>query len=232
MIPRYLYIPFIPLPNVVFFPQALLPLHIFEPRYRRMVEAILTGDRLMGVALLKPGWEETYYESPPVYRVFGIGKIVEHEKLPNGNFDIWLSGLERVEILNEVQQKPFRVAKVQTLDDDFSPYDGINVSVARRELTGLSRQIIEADSSFRGTFAKGVEGRLYPGALADFAIGHLCPDIYERQCVLNEVNVVRRLRLVSVQARLRLREALERRQAHSAQPGATVEFPLPDYLTE
>ena len=58
MLPRH--IPIFPLPNVVLFPNVFLPLHIFEPRYRDMVTEALGGDRLIGMVLLKPGWQADY----------------------------------------------------------------------------------------------------------------------------------------------------------------------------
>ncbi|MGH7405380.1 MAG: LON peptidase substrate-binding domain-containing protein, partial [Candidatus Methylomirabilales bacterium] len=77
-------IPIFPLPNVVFFPHTLLPLHIFEPRYRQMLADCLTGERWLAVVLLRPGWEAEYYGRPAVYAVAGAGEIVASERLPDG----------------------------------------------------------------------------------------------------------------------------------------------------
>ena len=68
-------IPLFPLPTVVLFPNVLLPLHIFEPRYRQMVEAALGGDRMIGMVLLKPGYEADYEGSPAIYRTGCAGLI-------------------------------------------------------------------------------------------------------------------------------------------------------------
>ncbi|HXX93988.1 MAG TPA: LON peptidase substrate-binding domain-containing protein, partial [Planctomycetota bacterium] len=73
-------LPLFPLPNVVLFPHAFLPLHIFEPRYRSMTRGALEGERLIGMALLKPGWEGDYYGNPDVHEVIGVGKIIEEER--------------------------------------------------------------------------------------------------------------------------------------------------------
>jgi Lon protease-like protein len=88
-----------PLPNTVFFPRVKLPLHIFEPRYRQMTADALAADGLIVVALLKPGWEETYYENPPVYETATVGQIEEHEELPDGRYNIVLAGRERVRLV-------------------------------------------------------------------------------------------------------------------------------------
>jgi len=208
MNPEYLYAPLFPLPNVILYPRALLPLHIFEPRYRKMVAGALAGDRLMAVALLKPGWEEAYYEAPPVYRVVGMGKIIDDERLDNGNYNVWLSGLERAQIIHEVQEKPFRVAKIQILADRPNTADPEKTSVARRELVAATRDLRRVCPSLKDALGKAVDEHIYPGALADALASLLCADIYEKQCVLAEADLVRRLSLVTVQARARFNEAL------------------------
>jgi len=208
MTPRYLYVPLLPLPNVVLFPNTLLPLHIFEPRYRNLVEAALSLDRLMGVALLKPGWEETYYDCPPVYRTLGMGKIIEHEKLANGNYNIWLSGVQRVHVIHEVQERPFRVAKVQILNDRHHPSQAQALVVARRQVADMARRLAAARPDMREQLSKGMDEHVYPGAMADSLASVVCADVYDKQCILSETDLTRRLRLIGVQVLARLREAI------------------------
>ena len=87
-------IPIFPLPNVVLFPNVFLPLHIFEPRYRQMVDDALKGDRIVGMVLLRPGWEGDYEGRPPVYPIGCAGVITHAERLPDGRFNIVLRGME------------------------------------------------------------------------------------------------------------------------------------------
>ena len=104
-----------PLPEVVLLPGTVLPLHIFEPRYRRMVADALEGDRTIGMAMLKPGWEEEG-ESPRIHSVGGAGEIVESEKLPDGRYNILLEGRFRYRILEEEEAPtPYRVARVEEI---------------------------------------------------------------------------------------------------------------------
>ena len=77
-------LPLFPLPNVVLFPNVFLPLHIFEPRYREMVADALRGDRLIGMVLLRPGWERDYEGRPPVYPIGCSGVITHVERLATG----------------------------------------------------------------------------------------------------------------------------------------------------
>ncbi len=92
-------IPIFPLPNVVLFPGVFLPLHIFEPRYREMVADALKGERLIGMTLLKPGWESNYEGRPPVYPVGCAGLVSHVDKLADGRYNIVLHGLEKFRVL-------------------------------------------------------------------------------------------------------------------------------------
>jgi Lon protease-like protein len=104
-----------PLPEVVLLPGTLLPLHIFESRYRAMVADSLEGDRLIGMAMLEPGWEEAG-DAPRIHRVGGAGEIVESEKLPDGRYNILLEGRFRYRVVHEEDTAtPYRVASVEEI---------------------------------------------------------------------------------------------------------------------
>jgi uncharacterized protein len=105
-------IPIFPLPNVVLFPNVFLPLHIFEPRYRQMVEDALNGDRIIGMVLLRPGWERDYEGRPPVYPVGCAGVVTHAERLADGRYNIVLRGMEKFRIAGEDADRPYRVATV------------------------------------------------------------------------------------------------------------------------
>ena len=110
-------IPIFPLPNVVLFPNVFLPLHIFEPRYRQMVEDALKGDRIVGMVLLRPGWEGAYEGRPPVYPVGCAGVITHAERLADGRFNIVLRGMEKFRVTGEDGSRPYRIAQVETIDE-------------------------------------------------------------------------------------------------------------------
>src|SRR6185295_15115312 len=101
-------IPLFPLPNVVLFPNVCLPLHIFEPRYREMTEEALAGDRMIGMVLLRPGWERNYEGRPPVFSVGCSGVITHYNKLDDGRYNIVLRGIERFSIVDENNERSFR----------------------------------------------------------------------------------------------------------------------------
>lgn len=106
-------IPIFPLPNVVLFPQVMLPLHIFEPRYRKMVrDAELQSPPLIGMALLRGNWQEQYEGNPEVFSVGCAGEMVRVAPLPDGRFNILLQGLRRYHIREEIFTEGYRQARV------------------------------------------------------------------------------------------------------------------------
>ncbi len=114
-------IPIFPLPNVVLFPSALLPLHIFEPRYRAMVADALDSERLIGMVMLRPGWEASYEHAPDVYPVGCAGFITHAERLADGRFNIMLRGLEKFRIMGERPgrqgMEQYRIARIESIKE-------------------------------------------------------------------------------------------------------------------
>ena len=110
-------IPLFPLPNVVLFPNVFLPLHIFEPRYREMVADALASDRMIGMVLLRPGWDRNYEGRPAIYPVGCSGVLTHNERLSDGRYNIVLRGIERFRILEEDHSLSYRRAVVEPLRD-------------------------------------------------------------------------------------------------------------------
>jgi Lon protease-like protein len=107
-----------PLPSVALFPGALLPLHVFEPRYRELVAHALSGRKILAVARLKPGFEGDYEGRPPVFEVCGVGAIESHSQRPDGRYDIALRGLSRVRIVEELPPlQQYRQVRAELLRD-------------------------------------------------------------------------------------------------------------------
>ena len=126
-----------PLPNVVLFPNVFLPLHIFEPRYRQMVAEALSGDRIIGMVLLRPGWEANYEGRPPVYPIGCAGLITHAEPLADGRYNIVLRGLEKFRILEEQGGREYRIARIQTLMEDINDAERASMRNERRRLEAL-----------------------------------------------------------------------------------------------
>jgi uncharacterized protein len=135
MLPRT--IPLFPLPNVVLFPNVSLPLHVFEGRYREMVADALEGDRLIGMVLLRPGWEGDYEGRPPVYQVGCAGVITHHDRTPDGRFNIVLRGLEKFRITEENASRSYRLATVDNLHEPVAEAEREEIRAARQQLERL-----------------------------------------------------------------------------------------------
>jgi Lon protease-like protein len=136
-------LPLFPLPNTVLFPGVYLPLHIFEPRYRGMVQDALDDDRLIGMTLLKPGFEAEYEGRPPIYPIGCAGLITHAEPLPDGRFNIILQGLERFRVIAEDHSRAYRIGNVELLDALHAPADPRSVQGLRQRLETLIAPMVE-----------------------------------------------------------------------------------------
>jgi Lon protease-like protein len=134
-------LPLFPLPNLVFFPHTRMPLHVFEPRYRQMVQDALEADERFGIVLLRPGWESEYFGAPPVYECGTVGTIEHAVPLEDGRYNIVVRGDVRFRIVEEVSRVPYRTARV-IAEPDLSP--GVTEAYAQREwLADVSRQYLQ-----------------------------------------------------------------------------------------
>lgn len=205
MVPEYLDVPVFPLPNVALFPRTFLPLHVFEPRYRALTESCLRGDRLMGVALLREGWQRDYFGRPPIHRVFGVGRIVHHERRDDGRFDIVLEGVYRVRLIEEFEGAEFRVARTLVLADPPLDERAEVAPLGRELLEGtreLARLVPELREGLRGAWA----ATPHPVVVSDAIASIVVVDPYDRQSILSEDDPVRRMKLTLVQLRRVLQE--------------------------
>ena len=152
-------IPLFPLPNVVLFPNVFLPLHIFEPRYRQMVAEALAGDRIIGMVLLRPGYEADYDGAPAIYTTGCAGLITHSEELADGRYNIVLRGLEKFTINREEEPaagRLYRSAAITPVHDDHRADDRDELRKGRKRLQELLMPL----------FQDGLNSQL-PEAMAD-----------------------------------------------------------------
>ena len=194
-------IPLFPLPKTVFFPHSLLRLHVFENRYRHLTTDCLAGDGRLAVAMLKPGWEASYYQAPPIYRTMGMGRIVDHQQLPDGKLEITLEGIARLRLLSELERDPYRSIEAEVLSgySTAGPECGQPAQEAFAEMMESANRMLQLLPQFKSTVQKILAAHPHPGVVADLLAKDFVADAYEKQCILDEVSVPRRLRLVHVQ---------------------------------
>ncbi len=181
-----------PLPNLVLFPHVVQPLHIFEPRYRALMEASLATDRLITMALLKPGWEPHYEERPPLYDMVCVGKITAHHRLPDGRYNLLLAGVSRARIVRELPaERLFREARVELCHD--RPVAEAAVSARlQRSLLERFRELLPNLPQIREQLLRLLDDEIPLGALTDivsFAL-RLAPE--HKQALLDELDAERR----------------------------------------
>ena len=196
-------VPVFPLSTVVFFPNTLLPLHIFEPRYRDMLSDSLNSEKIIAMALLKPGWDENYYGSPDVFDVAGMGRIVSSETFSDGRSNIVLYGLKRIKILEFIEDKPYRKAKIEILES----INGNDESNYRGKL----KKIVSDWNDMLGEKYKehqlNVNLELPLSNLTDVMASLIFTNIFDKQNFLEETNVEKRAEMLLESLETKLQNA-------------------------
>jgi Lon protease-like protein len=126
-------VPLFPLPGLFLFPGTALPLHIFEPRYRQMVEDLLDTSGRLVLGTVMPGHEKEVMGTPPVHVIAGLGEIARHQRLPDGRFVIFVIGLTRVRLSEVESDRPYRKVEVAPLNE--RPVPPSEADALRRDLT-------------------------------------------------------------------------------------------------
>lgn len=185
-----------PLPNLVFFPQVMQPLHIFEPRYRQMTADALEGDRFIALALPKPGWENDYAGKPELHPVACVGRILAEQQLDDGRFNILLRGVARIRLAKEIASKKlYRMARVEVLHD--TPIADEDRSCHwRRLLIDKTPSWFPNQDEIVGQFRKLLHGDLGLGMLSDIIAFALPLEAEFKQTLLEELDVETRLNIL------------------------------------
>ncbi len=186
-----------PLPNLVVFPHVMQPLHIFEPRYRAMLEESLADDGLIGMTLLAPGWETDYEGRPPLRPVGCLCRVASSHRTDEGSYNVLVLGLRRIRLVRELPQgKPFRVAEVSICDDgDDAAAKGDRQAVTKQLIESFRDvlpQIHEAQEQFDQLFEK----QLPLGMLTDIVAYTLDIDLDFKERLLGETCVDRRAQML------------------------------------
>jgi Lon protease-like protein len=175
-------LPLFPLPNVVLFPNMLLPLYIFEPRYKKMIQDCLRGNRLLGIILLRKDWEKEEGDPTP-YEVGGMGQIIKSTKLPNGNMNILVRGVSKIRILEYLEvDEPYRVARIEGIRDRFEPSEDLTNLI--RQLVKMFKQVISFRYKQVDRILSSLDLLVDPQDIAYFVVSILALDVHEKQILL------------------------------------------------
>jgi len=188
-------VPLFPLPNVVLFPRAILPLHIFEERYKAMTADAIGGRREIAMALLQPGWEKSYYGRPSIEPVVCVGRILSHEKLPDGKYNFLLQGTMRARIVREIAgDLAYRSAELEPLIETKALE--IDLTESRARIVELLEGRLAGIGGIAKQFGHMLSSALPTAHIADLVAFNLLEDVALKQSLLAETDVKMRVKTI------------------------------------
>ena len=191
-------LPVMTLPNTVFFPQALLPLHIFEARYREMLVDVLASNRLFAVACLASEKQKITGEAEPLPRIASVGIVRACQKNDNDTSNLLLQGVCRVEVQSIVSELPYRVIAVRPIaTSSSSPVAELEIlRLEVMKLLNLRRRLGTPSPKGMTQFLDSIDDI---DTFADVAAFNLCDDSPLKQRLLETLDTRRRLQLFAAQ---------------------------------
>lgn len=191
--------PLFPLEGVTLLPQQVVPLHIFEPRYRQMIERALDGSGQFAMATFRgPAWKEQYHGRPPLRPAVCVGQIIEHERLPDGRFNLLLQGVCRARILHEMPPTDdtlYRLAMLEPVgvEEEASPI----VDAFRERLADMLASGPLAKHTKSGPIVECLKNDRFPTpVIMELVSFLLVGDTEARYALLEEADADRRVALL------------------------------------
>ena len=187
-----------PLPNLVMFPHVMQALHIFEPRYKAMLEEAIESDRLIALGILAPGWEEEYEGRPKLRANACLCRVATHQRAPDGTYNVLLLGVRRLRLVRELPPKKlFRVVESEIVED-FIPDDARPEDAAQLQhqlLAAFKRSMPKIPDAYE-QLDQLLGSQITLGMLADIVAYTIDLDLDWKLRLLAECDVLRRARLL------------------------------------
>ena len=188
-------LPVFPLPGTVLLPKTFISLHVFEPRYRAMMEFCIEGPRLLAIAMLDERQVPDEHQRPAVFRTAGLGALRRAAKLPDGRYNLVLEGVARVDLSDELPpEQIFRRAKGRLLEDQSHTS---NFQRETASLRALSLRALAQTGPDNKELLNSISEVTEPGGLADLVAAALVESARDRQRILDATNVGHRLELTA-----------------------------------
>jgi len=190
-------IPILPIRNIVVFPGTVMPLNVGRQKSKNLLDEVMPAEKLIGVITQK----NAEVEDPGVADLFSVGTacmILKLFKLPDGNQSIIVHGLVRFRLVAIEQTEPFALGRIEVLEDVLSPGTGLDALVA--SVRQQANRVIELSPNTPDEAAQVLNSIATPSALADFLAANLPierDDISEKQRMLDETDVEKRLRIIA-----------------------------------
>ena len=184
-------IPLFPLPNCVLLPHATIPLHIFEPRYRKMTNDALDSRGLIAMATFEGEvWKGDYEGSPKLRPHVCVGYIVRHQRLEDGRINMLLQGACRAKIIEEIPHHPYRHALLEPLERE-TPME-IDLAEHRTRLEELLNDPLLKELASIAAVQNWISREIPTNALIDLTTMTACDDVNDRYAMLAESNAENR----------------------------------------
>jgi Lon protease-like protein len=187
-----------PLPNLVMFPHVMQALHIFEPRYRALVEEAVDDDRLIALGVLAPGWEQNYEGRPALRSTACLCRIATHQRTKQGTYNVLVLGVRRLRLIDELPPKKlFRVCEAEILDD-YEPETaspGAAAILQQELLTAFKRAMPKIPNAYE-QLDQLLGSQITLGMLSDIVAYTLELDMDVKMRLLSECDVFRRTQLL------------------------------------
>jgi len=187
-------LPILPIRNIVVFPGTVMPLNVGRPKSKALLDEVMPGDKMIGVVTQKnPDVDDPGY--PELYTVGVACTILKLFKLPDGNQSIIVHGLARFRLLALERSDPFTVGRIEVLEDSHTPGPSLDALLA--SVRQQANRVIELSPNTPDEAAQVLNSITQPSALADFLAANLQADTAEKQRILEEMDVEKRLRMIA-----------------------------------
>src|SRR4051794_4937945 len=187
-------LPILPIRNIVVFPGTVMPLNVGRQKSKNLLDEVMPGEKIIGVVTQRNA--ET--EDPQLDDLYGVGvacMILKLFKLPDGNQSIIVHGLTRFRVKNLMQTEPFALGDIEVLEDTLEAGPGLDALIA--SVRQQANRVIELSPNTPDGAAQVLASITQPSALADFLAANLQADTTEKQRMLEELDVEKRLRLIA-----------------------------------
>ena len=179
-----------PLPDLVLFPHAMQPLHIFEPRYCEMLSEALEGDHLIAISTLTGGHVTSMMSEPTIASTVCLGRIISHAEVEEGRHNVLLVGVRRARIVSEIDAgRPFRMAKVDVLDDIYPPSGATGRGQLKSDLLEAFGEVIPASVNAQQNLHDLMAGQMGLGPITDIISYTLPFEVEEKLQLLGDSDV-------------------------------------------
>jgi ATP-dependent Lon protease len=186
--------PILPIRNIVVFPGTVMPLNVGRPKSKSLLDEVMPGEKIVGVVTQK----NAEVEDPAYGDLYTVGVacvILKLFKLPDGNQSIIVHGLTRFRLMSLEQTEPFAMGRIEVLEDTLTPGPELDALLA--SVRQQANRVIELSPNTPDEAAQVLNTITHPPALADFLAANLQADTAEKQRVLEELDVEKRLRIIA-----------------------------------